>query len=144
MGKQDHFRKLENMYHGAPCNRIYEPRLTVADGEAEVVVAVREDFHHSAGTVHGSVVFKVLDDAAFFSASSLVHDGFVVTASFQLYFLRPVASGVMRGVGRVVNQTSNRLVAEAVAYDDEGREVARGSGAFMKTTVALDERVGYV
>ena len=141
--RDEHFRKLENMYADAPCNAHFAPRLTVSEGTAEVVLAVREDFYHAAGAVHGSVYFKALDDAAFFSASSLVRDAFVVTASFQLYFLRPVTSGEMRAVGRVVDQTRNRLIAEAVLTDSDGREIARGSGAFMKTKQPLDERLGY-
>ncbi len=60
---EQHYRLLENMYHGAPTNRYYSPRLTVSHGAAEVRVAVKPDFLHSGHAVHGSVYFKCLDDA---------------------------------------------------------------------------------
>ena len=39
---------------------------------------------HAAGAVHGSYYFKVLDDACYFAANSLVSDVFVLTVSFVI------------------------------------------------------------
>ena len=144
MTREDHFRKLENMYHRrAPCNDYYQPRLTIGEGTAEVVIPVKDAFFHAAGAVHGSVYFKILDDAAFFSVNSLVEDVFVLTANFNIYLTRPVSTGKMRAIGRVVTATRRLWVAEAVAYDDRQREIARGSGSFMKSNIALGENLGY-
>ena len=88
---------------------------------------------HAAGAVHGSHYFKVLDDAAFFAVASIVPDRFILTASFNLYFERPVAEGTLVGTGRVVQRSRRRFLAESVLEDDQGRELARGSGSFMKS-----------
>ena len=68
------------MYAFAPTNKYYMPTIGGEEGHAEVVIAVRHDFLHAAGAVHGSVYFKALDDAAFFAVNSLVDDVFVLTS----------------------------------------------------------------
>lgn len=139
----EHYRRLERMYLGAPINRYFEPEIEIDEGTARVKVAIREDFFHAADAVHGSVYFKVLDDAAFFAVASLVEETFVLTASFNLYLVRPVASGAIEATGTVVQRSRRLFVAEAVARDSEGRELARGSGTFMRSRVALTPEMGY-
>jgi uncharacterized protein (TIGR00369 family) len=139
----DHFGKLQRMYATAPINRFYEPRLEVSDGQAIVSIVVKPEFFHSAGAIHGSVYFKALDDSAFFAANSLVTDVFVLTSSFTSYILRPVTSGVLKATGTVVNRSRSLLLAESVVQDSEGKIVARGSGTFMPSRIALDAEIGY-
>ena len=71
MTRDPHFQALEKMYLDAPINAFYDPRIEVSDAEAIVEIEVSERLFHSAQGVHGSVYFKMLDDAAFFAASSL-------------------------------------------------------------------------
>jgi len=139
----DHFRKLERLYLAAPTNAYYRPSIHIDEGRAEIVVPVRPEFLHAAHAVHGSVYFKVLDDAAFFAANSVVEKVFVLTASFQLDLLRPVSTGEIRAEGRLVHQSRRLLIAEAKARDSDDNLVARGSGVFLKSSIRLDERVGY-
>jgi len=139
----EHFRKLERMYHGAPTNAYYRPVLTVGNGEAELEIPVRPEFFHSAGAVHGSVYFKALDDACFFAVNSLVKEVFVLTVSFNLYLTRPVSAGVLRAKGRVVHPSRQLFLAEAELFDQDARQIARGSGSFMRSTIALSPAVGY-
>ena len=138
-----HYRKLERMYTGARVNVYFRPTIRVGEGAAEVRLRVRPDFFHAANAVHGSVYFKMLDDATFFAASSLVTDVFVLTASFNLYFLRPVSEGELIARGRVVSHSARLLIAEGVLEDDRGRAIARGSGTFFPSTTALTEKIGY-
>ena len=140
----EHFRKLENMYHQAPCNEYFQPKLEIQKGEAKIEIPIKPQFFHSAGAVHGSTCFKALDDAAFFSANSLVADVFVLTSNFTVYFIRPVSTGIMRAVGKVVHLTKNRLLAESMVYDSNDKEIARGVGTFVKSTIKLTPEIGYV
>ncbi len=143
MSDETHYRKLENMYHAAPCNAYYTPKLTISEGAAEIIIPIKESLYHPGGAVHGSAYFKALDDAAFFSVNSLVEDVFVLTASFNLYFIRPIASGEMKAIGKVVSATGHQYIAEAVLHDSKGREIARGSGVFVRSKIALTPTVGY-
>jgi uncharacterized protein (TIGR00369 family) len=141
--RDEHHRRLERMYLSAPANEYFRPEIRIDEGRAEVRLVVRPDFFHAASAVHGSVYFKLLDDATFFAVSSLVEDVFVLTASFNIYFLRPISSGTMVARGTVVSRTSRLLVGEGVLVDSDDREIARGSGTFMPSRVSLDERLGY-
>ena len=141
--RDEHYRRLERMYLAAPANEYFRPEIQIREGTAEVRLTVRPDFFHAASAVHGSVYFKLLDDATFFAASSLVDDVFVLTASFNIYFLRPISAGVMTARGTIVSRSTRLLVGEGVLVDSDGKEIARGSGTFMPSRVVLDVRVGY-
>ncbi|MGO8995990.1 MAG: PaaI family thioesterase [Polyangiaceae bacterium] len=138
-----HFRKLERMYLAAPINRLYQPTIQVAEGTAEIAMPVASTFFHTAGALHGSVYFKMLDDASFFAVSSLVDDVFVLTTSFTTYMTRPVTSGTLTARGRVVHAGKGLLLAEAVLVGSDDVEVGRGNGAFMRSRIALTAEIGY-
>ncbi len=38
MNQDEHFRKLEMMYHSAPINLEYRPKLTVSEKRAEITM----------------------------------------------------------------------------------------------------------
>lgn len=143
MSERTHLEALIQMYAAAPINAFYNPTLVLREGEAEIVIELGERFHHSAGGVHGSVYFKMLDDAAFFAANSLEPEFFVLTSSFTTYLTRPVAAGRMKAVGRVVHQTRSQFLAEAVVQDEEGHEIGRGNGIFVRSKVPLATAKGY-
>ncbi|AKH22346.1 PaaI family thioesterase [Sedimenticola thiotaurini] len=138
-----HYQSLRRMYLAAPINQLYLPEISIDKGEARISIELRESYHHAAGAVHGSVYFKMLDDAAYFAASSLEREFFLLTASFTTYLIRPVASGVMRATGRVVSRTRSQIIAESVVYDGRDRELARGSGIFAKSGQRLEGTPGY-
>jgi len=141
--KTEHYRKLEQMYLAAPINAFYSPTIWISHGEAEITIPVKPEFYHAANAVHGSVYFKLLDDAAFFAVNSLIHDYFALTASFTTYLLRPVSEGTMKASGRVVFAGAKSFVAESVVVDSEGNEVARGSGNFVTSKIKLTADIGY-
>jgi len=139
----DHYRKLENMYHAAPVNRLYLPKLKVSEGKAVLTMEVDPAFFHAAQALHGSVCFKALDDAAFFAVNSLVQDFFIVTTTFNLYLLRPVHEGTLRAEGKVTYASKRLFTAEAALYVGPDRLVARGSGSFMRSKIRLEEVESY-
>ena len=140
---EEHFRKLERMYALAPINRFFSAEIAVTEGSAKLTLPVRPDYFHSGHTAHGSVYFKVLDDSAYFAAASLVRDCFLLTVSFNIYFIRPVTGGVLKAAGRVVHRSRNLYLAESEVTDERGRSVGRGSGSFMRSAATLGPEVGY-
>jgi acyl-coenzyme A thioesterase PaaI-like protein len=75
--------------------------------------------------------------AAFFAANSLVRDVFVLTKSFTVHFIRPVTQGIMQSVGQVIEQDGRQISAEAVLYDASNREIGKGSGIFVHSSIPL-------
>ena len=141
---KEHYCSLESMYAAAPFNGFFNPTLVVAEAKATVSIMLSPQLHHSAGAVHGSVYFKMLDDAAFFAANSLEDEFFVVTTSFTTYLTRPVSSGKMTAIGQVVNQNKSQFIAEAILYNEQDQEIGRGNGIFVRSKNRLVDAKGYL
>ena len=140
---KEHLQKLENMYLVAPINELYQPTIRIAEGKCEIEINVEPKFFHGANALHGSVYFKMLDDAAFFAANSVVNDVFVLTGTFETKFLRPVTSGQLIAKGELLKNLGNKLEARAKLFDDKGIMVATGSGIFIKSKMELSEIESY-
>lgn len=143
MNGEEHYRRLERMYLAAPINEFFKPAIRIGHGTAEIKVTVDKRFFHAANAAHGAIYFKSLDDAAFFAVSSLVEDYFVLTSNFNLYLHAPVAAGMIRSEGKVVRGGGSSFLAEAVLYNDQNEEIARGSGMFVKSKIKFDPEMGY-
>ncbi|WP_242920296.1 PaaI family thioesterase [Pontibacter liquoris] len=144
MEAQTHYQLLERLYHSANIQSVYShSQISISHEQAEITLPADPKFFHGANALHGSVYFKLLDDAAYFAVASLVRDVFIVTSSFQLNLLRPVTGGVLKAVGTVRSKSKNLFVAEATLYNDKGKEVAFGTGQFMRTTQPLSSLAGY-
>lgn len=139
----EHHRRLERMYQRAPVNRTTNPRLVVEEGSAQVSMSVDEGMHHAAGAVHGATLFKLLDDAAFFAANSLVEERFTLTANFTLHLLDPVRVGRLVAVGEVAHEGDSSIVADAQVRDEDGNKVARGTGTYVPSETRLDDVEAY-
>ena len=143
-GQTAHFRSLERLYAAAPINQLFESRLAIEEaGAATICFALDESHFHAAGAVHGTSYFKMLDDAAFYAANSLVSDRFLLTTAFNLLFTAPLRSGEVTAHGRWISGRRRVLVADARLVDADGEEVARGTGTFMRSRIPLAGLPGY-
>jgi len=143
-GEEAHFRALESLYASAPINALFPSRLQITcAGQSRINFRVDERVHHAAGASHGTIYFKMLDDAAFYAANSLVTDRFLLTTAFNLHFTAPVRSGPVVAEGLWVSGRRRVFVAEARLVDAEGEEIGRGTGTFMRSKIALSSLPGY-
>jgi uncharacterized protein (TIGR00369 family) len=143
-GAQGHYRALEALYASAPVNRMFASRLEVpSEGHSRIRFTVDERFHHAAGAAHGTIYFKMLDDAAFYAANSLVTDRFLLTTAFNLHFTKPIRTGEVVAEGRWISGRRRVFIAEAHLIDAEGDEIGRGTGTFMRSHIALSGLAGY-
>ncbi|MGB6035486.1 MAG: PaaI family thioesterase [Cryomorphaceae bacterium] len=138
---ESHFQKLEDVYHSAKINRIPFRGMTlkVSEEAAELTYPVSSDFFHKMEALHGSVYFKMLDDAAYFAVNSIVPEYFVVTTSFSIDLLRPVTGGTLTAKGTVSFSSKNLWVGEAVLLNERGRKIAIGKGRFAKSRFTLED-----
>ena len=143
-GAETHWRALEGLYASAPVNAKFASALEVTgEGAARITFDVTEDCYHAAGAAHGTIYFKMLDDAAFYAANTLVTDRFLLTTSFNLHFTKPVREGTVVAEGRWVSGRRRVFVAESRLVDAEGEEIGRGTGTFMKSRIPLSSLDGY-
>lgn len=144
LGAALHYRALERLYASAPINRKYASELAIlGEGKARIAFTVTEADYHAAGAAHGTVYFKMLDDAAFYAANTLVTDRFLLTTGFNLHFTKPVRAGKVIAEGRWISGKRRVFVAEAQLVDEEGDEIGRGTGTFMRSRIALSSLPGY-
>ncbi len=143
-GSALHWRALESLYASAPINALFESKLAITgEGTSRISFAVDKRVFHAAGAAHGTIYFKMLDDAAFYAANTLVTDRFLLTTSFNLHFTRPVRKGPIIAEGRWISGKRRVLVAESRLLDAEGEEIGRGTGTFMRSHIALSGLEGY-
>ncbi len=130
------------MYLSAPINNDIYKGITIhiSEERAELSLNVESKFFHAVSAIHGSVYFKMLDDAAFFAVNSIVRNAFVYTVSFNVQLLRPVSRGIIKSIGELKFNSSNLFVADSVLYDEKGKVVGRGTGTFMKSKIPLTEK----
>jgi uncharacterized protein (TIGR00369 family) len=143
-GEEAHLRALEGLYDSAPVNRLFESSLILPEaGRSEISFTVTPGAFHAAGAAHGTLYFKMLDDAAFYAANGLVSDRFLLTTAFNLHFTKPMKVGPARAEGKWISGKRRVFVAEARIVDDSGEECARGTGTFLRSHIALSGLDGY-
>ena len=143
-GASLHWRALESLYASAPVNGMFQSELYITgEGQSRIAFTVDEHCHHAAGAAHGTIYFKMLDDAAFYAANTLVTDRFLLTTSFNLHFTKPVRRGEVIAEGRWISGRRRVLVAESRLIDAEGEEIGRGTGTFMRSRITLSGLAGY-
>ena len=143
-GPAAHFRALERLYRSAPINNAFSSDIAIeGEGRARITFDVTQDVFHAAGAAHGTIYFKMLDDAAFYAANSLVTDRFLLTTAFNVHFTKPVREGRVVASGVWISGKRRVLVAESRLLDEEGDEIGRGTGTFMRSRIALSGLDGY-
>lgn len=143
-GADLHYRALERLYTAAPVNSVFPSKLAIiGEGQSRLTFTVTRDVYHAAGAAHGTIYFKMLDDAAFYAANTMATDRFLLTTSFNLHFTKPVREGEVIAEGRWVSGKRRVLVAEARLVDAAGDEIGRGTGTFMRSRIPLSGLPGY-
>jgi len=143
-GQAAHFRALESLYRHAPVNSLFRSDIEIAEpGVARIRFEVAPDSFHAAGAAHGTLYFKMMDDAAFYACNSMVSDRFLLTTAFNLVFTRPLRAGPVIAEGRWISGKRRVYVGEARLIMPDGEEAARGTGTFMRSHIALSGLEGY-
>lgn len=142
---KDHYRKLQNMYLQANINTMIFDTTTcyISKGQSEITLQLAPKYYHALNAMHGLVYFKLLDDSAFFAVNSIVYDVFVLTTSFTINITKPASHGLITAKGQTRFTSTNLMIGESSLYNEEGEEIAFGTGTFAKSKIALSNTPGY-
>ena len=140
---ETHWEKLERRYLAAASSEYFDPGVSVSQQEAEIVVAIRDEFFCATGIVHPSVHFALMADAAALAVNSIVEDALVVPVNFNVQFASPRATGELLARARLLGISGDHYLAESALSDSDGNEIGRASGAFMQSDVPLSPEIGY-
>jgi uncharacterized protein (TIGR00369 family) len=106
--------------------------IAAKPGEATVELAVGPQHANPMGTLHGGVLCDIADAAMGIAyACALAEDESFTTLELKINFLRPVWSGILRAVGRVVKRGTTVGLVECDVLDEQERLVARASSTCM-------------
>lgn len=143
-GEAAHFRALESLYNSAPINALFKSALEIVEpGLARIRFEIGPDTFHAAGAAHGTLYFKMMDDAAFYACNSLVSDRFLLTTAFNMVFTSPLREGPVIAEGRWISGKRRVFVGEARLLTPDGEEAGRGTGTFMRSHIPLSSLQGY-
>ena len=138
-----HFQALNSMYLAAPITKIFPPEMKLEHGKASISILVKEDYFHIASGLHGSVYFKLLDDASAFAAYTIMDDCFAYTANFNINFTAPVSKGKITAVGELIRRDGKKLFTTSRLYTEEGLEIANAEGLFIKSSTRFMDLASY-
>ena len=129
----NHYDRLSKMYLKAPIQKLYPGiDLKVTKNEAVITLPAGKQFHHAGGSMHGSVYFRLLDDACYFAAMSRVEDYFILTKSFNIEFKRPHIEGTITAKAKLVKEENGEFYCEGELFNQAEKVIASGSGVFVR------------
>lgn len=139
-----HNLKLMHLFETARIQTLYAGiRMELHRGECRITYPISEQMFHGGGALHGSVYFKMLDDAAYFAAATFEPQFFLLTARFTINLLKPLHSGTITAIGSCQETTGKRFQATAKLLDAESAVVAEGSGLFLPSSKPWGQLEGY-
>ena len=135
-------RRADELLAAAPAGWMETLGARITESEPGRVVLELEagpQHRHGGGVVQGGVITQIADAAMGMSLATLQENGmWNTTIELKINFVRPVVSGRIRAIGRVVEMKQTLQFSEADVLDDEGRLVARASS----TCLAVPEGQG--
>ena len=108
-------------------------RISEAEpGRVVLELEAGPEHRHGGGVVQGGVITQIADAAMGMSLGTLQEDGlWNTTIELKINFIRPVISGRIRAVGRVIEMKKTLFFSEADVLDEQGRLVARASSTCL-------------
>ena len=73
-----------------------------------------------------------------FAANSIEVKYFVLTASFMVKFIKPVATGILTAKGIVTELNHSKIFTTSSLYNEENELIALGEGIFIRSKIELD------
>lgn len=139
----EHFIRLERLYRSAPIHELFEEfEFSLGTGTCEIQTSVGEGLFHGAGSLHGSIYFKLMDDSAYFAAMTVEKEYFIVTTQASIQLLRPVIAGDIIAKSRLIAQKEKEYTAEAELWS-RNKLVGKGQFEFRRSKKALSEIEAY-
>lgn len=131
------------MYLKAPINKLMHPEIEIFPSRAIIKMKSDPNYFHGGGSLHGSIYFKMLDDASYFAAQSIISDYFILTSNYNVHLYRPIGEDELTAEGEVISMSKSIITASSKLYNSEGKLCASGTGAFAKSSLPIEEAKGY-
>ncbi|MFC1639891.1 PaaI family thioesterase [Gemmatimonadota bacterium] len=129
---EQRIKDLELAFLTNPDYALKDPGIRISEGEADIVLPLRDEDTNSTGGMLDAVCFSLMNDAAVSAVCSLIDSCTALTAEFSITLTHAVASGELMARGRYVGRAGSNYLADAILTDTEGTELGRGEGVFFE------------
>ena len=140
----EHQKRLQRVYASAPIMRFYNTSyLGFTEEGTKLTLQIEPKYLQGEKTLHSSVSFRMLDDAAWFACAVAETTNFIITKSFTIELQQSVSEGKITAIGTVTSNDKNGLTAKSELYDENDQLIATGSGTFEVADRPWTEVFGY-
>lgn len=114
-------KRIQKALDSVPFAKLLELELENVDsGTATLAVKVRKELTQNQGLVHGGAIASLIDTATAFAILSVIGPkDRVTTVDLTISYLRPVSSGRLQAVAKVVRSGRRLFVVSADVYAGE-------------------------
>lgn len=129
---------LIDLFDKAPIKHIYGMELCYQNDRARFDLPYNANFDHALNGIHGGVIATLLDNAGWFTAA-LYYDNWIATIEFNVRLISHAKNEGLYATGDVIHAGKRMAVCEMqVRSLKDDRLVAKGSGSFTPTSVAIE------
>jgi len=105
----------------------------VGMGTATLVMLIRKDLTQNHGVVHGGAVASLIDSATAFAIIPLLAaKERVTTVDLTITYLRPVSSGQMKAVAKVIRAGRRLIAVSAEVFNSDGTLTTTALSTYIK------------
>ena len=129
-------RRVERARDGVPFLKLLGAEVeSVGPGSATLVLPLREELMRNDNIVHGGVMASLIDSAFAFAIIPILGEGErTVTVDLTIHYLRPLSSGTVRAVARVLRAGRRVITVSADLFDENDRLVATALSTYLRVT----------
>ena len=103
------------------------------DGEVCIHLDVRDELKQNQGVVHGGAIASLIDTASAFAVLTRIEiTERVTTTDLTIHYLRPVTSGRMTAIARIVRGGRRLFVLSVEVTNDANQLVATAVTTYIK------------
>jgi uncharacterized protein (TIGR00369 family) len=123
-------------YINHPMHKPLNMSVALKEKSAKITMSVHSSVLNFVGILHGSIYFKLMDDACFFAVIATNQSSFVVTSNMTVNYIKPVSEGMIITHASVITKRGRLYLCESHITNLEGSILAHATGSFIepKTT----------
>ena len=105
----------------------------VNSGSATLSFQVRKELTQNHGVVHGGAIASLIDTAMAFAIISILEKGeTVTTVDLTISYLRPLTSGRVRAIAKVLRAGRRLITVSAEVFRDDGKLASTALSTYSK------------
>jgi uncharacterized protein (TIGR00369 family) len=127
-------RRLQKALATVPYAKLLGFELeSLESGTATLCLDVREELTQNQGVVHGGAIASLVDTTTAFAILSLLAPKErISTVDLTISYLRPVSSGRLRAVAKVIRAGRRLFVVSAEVFDEDATLVTTALSTYIK------------